>query len=218
MTLGEKIKELRTKNGITQEKLAEQLNVSRSAIAKWESNGGTPEIGNLKLISEIFSVSIDSLIDETSQVKEVIIKESDCQVDSYYTGKICDIELIGWNDGVYDVVILSEDENFFLYQHSIKKGEKRGLIGKKYIENIKISKLTPTHKLELMKFDRDIFCNRPVLIEIANREGLIKGFFDLRNDDYLNVVIKSFTDRKIELAYGREIDILDICKIEEIDT
>jgi transcriptional regulator with XRE-family HTH domain len=218
MTLGEKIKELRTKNGITQEKLAEQLNVSRSAIAKWESNGGTPEIGNLKLISEIFSVSIDSLIDETSQVKEVIIKESDCQVDSYYTGKICDIELIGWNDGVYDVVILSEDENFFLYQHSIKKGEKRGLIGKKYIENIKISKLTPTHKLELMKFDRDIFCNRPVLIEIANREGLIKGYFDLRNDDYLNVVIKSFTDRKIELAYGREIDILDICKIEEIDT
>lgn len=218
MTLGEKIKELRTKNGITQEKLAEQLNVSRSAIAKWESNGGTPEIGNLKLISEIFSVSIDSLIDETSQVKEVIIKESDCQVDSYYTGKICDIELIGWNDGVYDVVILSEDENFFLYQHSIKKGEKRGLIGKKYIENIKISKLTPTHELELMKFDRDIFCNRPVLIEIANREGLIKGFFDLRNDDYLNVVIKSFTDRKIELAYGREIDILDICKIEEIDT
>jgi transcriptional regulator with XRE-family HTH domain len=218
MTLGEKVKELRTKNGITQEKLAEQLNVSRSAIAKWESNGGTPEIGNLKLISEIFSVSIDSLIDETSQVKEVIIKESDCQVDSYYTGKICDIELIGWNDGVYDVVILSEDENFFLYQHSIKKGEKRGLIGKKYIKNIKISKLTPTHELELMKFDRDIFCNRPVLIEIANREGLIKGFFDLRNDDYLNVVIKSFTDRKIELAYGREIDILDICKIEEIDT
>lgn len=218
MTLGEKVKELRTKNGITQEKLAEQLNVSRSAIAKWESNGGTPEIGNLKLISEIFSVSIDSLIDETSQVKEVIIKESDCQVDSYYTGKICDIELIGWNDGVYDVVILSEDENFFLYQHSIKKGEKRGLIGKKYIKNIKISKLTPTHELELMKFDRDIFCNRPVLIEIANREGLIKGYFDLRNDDYLNVVIKSFTDRKIELAYGREIDILDICKIEEIDT
>jgi transcriptional regulator with XRE-family HTH domain len=218
MTLGEKIKELRTKNGITQEKLAEQLNISRSAIAKWESNGGTPEIGNLKLISEIFSVSIDSLIDETSQVKEVIIKESDCQVDSYYTGKICDIELIGWNDGVYDVVILSEDENFFLYQHSIKKGEKRGLIGKKYIENMKISKLTPTYELELMKFDRDIFCNRPVLIEIANREGLIKGFFDLRNDDYLNVVIKSFTDRKIELAYGREIDILDICKIEEIDT
>jgi transcriptional regulator with XRE-family HTH domain len=218
MTLGEKIKELRTKNGITQEKLAEQLNISRSAIAKWESNGGTPEIGNLKLISEIFSVSIDSLIDETSQVKEVIIKESDCQVDSYYTGKICDIELIGWNDGVYDTVILSEDENFFLYQHSIKKGEKRGLIGKKYIENMKISKLTPTYELELMKFDRDIFCNRPVLIEIANREGLIKGFFDLRNDDYLNVVIKSFTDRKIELAYGREIDILDICKIEEIDT
>lgn len=38
MTLGEKIKRLRTEKGITQESLAEKVNVSRSAIAKWETN------------------------------------------------------------------------------------------------------------------------------------------------------------------------------------
>ena len=53
MSLGEKIKFLRTKNELTQENLAEKLNVSRSAIAKWETNSGVPEVNNLKRISEI---------------------------------------------------------------------------------------------------------------------------------------------------------------------
>lgn len=43
MTLGDKIKNLRTNAGFTQETFAEKLNVSRSAIAKWESNKGIPE-------------------------------------------------------------------------------------------------------------------------------------------------------------------------------
>lgn len=39
MTVGEKIKQLRNENGISQEKLAEKLNVSRSAVVKWETDG-----------------------------------------------------------------------------------------------------------------------------------------------------------------------------------
>lgn len=56
MTLGEKIKFLREKKGITQECLAEELNVSRSAIAKWESDNGIPDIDNLKRISNYFDI------------------------------------------------------------------------------------------------------------------------------------------------------------------
>lgn len=48
MTLGEKLRFLRTKESITQEVLAERLDVSRSAIAKWETDNETPDIGNLK--------------------------------------------------------------------------------------------------------------------------------------------------------------------------
>jgi DNA-binding XRE family transcriptional regulator len=58
-----KNKILRTEKGITQEALAENLNVSRSAIAKWETNSGVPEVGNLIIISKLFDISVDELID-----------------------------------------------------------------------------------------------------------------------------------------------------------
>ena len=46
MSLGEKIKELRNKFSLSQEQLAEKLNVSRQAITKWEGNSGLPDTEN----------------------------------------------------------------------------------------------------------------------------------------------------------------------------
>lgn len=65
--LSEKIKELRKKKGLTQEDLANALNVSRQAITKWESGDGSPDIENLKNIALYFHVSIDYLIDSTTE-------------------------------------------------------------------------------------------------------------------------------------------------------
>lgn len=217
MTLGEKIRDLRTKNGMTQEKLAELLNVSRSAIAKWESDGGIPEIGNLKTISECFSVSIDSLINDTNPVEGNGIRRTVQEISSQYTGKTCDIDLIGWNDGVYNVLILGEDEFFYHYQYYAKGRQIRGVIGKKYIKTITVSKKTSVQKVDIKSLDKEYFCDKSVMLEIAHKEGLIKGFFDFRNDDYQNVIIKSFSDTTIELEFGREIELLDVCKIETIE-
>ncbi len=47
--------------GLTQEELAEKLGVSKSAIAKWETDGGLPDRDNLKRISETMKVSVDDL-------------------------------------------------------------------------------------------------------------------------------------------------------------
>ena len=47
--------------GLTQEKLAEQLGVSKSAIAKWETDGGVPDRDNLKKLADVMSVSVDEL-------------------------------------------------------------------------------------------------------------------------------------------------------------
>lgn len=85
MTLGEKLKKLRTDSGLTQEELAEKLFVSRTAISKWESNRGYPNIETLKAISKFFSVSIDDLLssdellaiaEEDGRQKETRLKDS----------------------------------------------------------------------------------------------------------------------------------------------
>lgn len=62
MEFNEKLQELRKNKGLTQEELAEALYVSRTAISKWESGRGYPNIDSLKEISNYFSVSIDDLL------------------------------------------------------------------------------------------------------------------------------------------------------------
>ncbi|MFB9768575.1 helix-turn-helix domain-containing protein [Lactiplantibacillus modestisalitolerans] len=62
MEFSEKLQRLRTGKGLTQEQLAKQLYVSRTAISKWESGKGYPNIDSLKSISAFFSVTIDELL------------------------------------------------------------------------------------------------------------------------------------------------------------
>ena len=62
MTLCEKLQLLRKSKGYTQEKLAEEMNVSRQAVAKWESGMAYPDIENLLRISDLFHVTVDYLV------------------------------------------------------------------------------------------------------------------------------------------------------------
>ena len=62
MEFNEKLQQLRRDKGLTQEELAQLLHVSRTAVSKWESGRGLPNIESLKDISELFSVSIDGLL------------------------------------------------------------------------------------------------------------------------------------------------------------
>lgn len=62
MEFNEKLQELRKNKGLTQEELAKILYVSRTAISKWESGRGYPNIESLKEIAKFFEVSIDDLL------------------------------------------------------------------------------------------------------------------------------------------------------------
>lgn len=62
MEFNKKLQELRKRKGLTQEELAAVLYVSRTAISKWESGRGFPNIESLKAISNFFSVSLDELL------------------------------------------------------------------------------------------------------------------------------------------------------------
>ncbi len=62
MEFNEKLQTLRKQKGVTQEELAESLFVSRTAISKWESARGYPNIESLKAIANFFGVTIDELL------------------------------------------------------------------------------------------------------------------------------------------------------------
>lgn len=73
MDISEKILKLRKANNLTQEQLAEQLQVSRQAVSKWESGQAVPESDKLPTLSDLFHVTIDYLL-KPSEIDELSIK------------------------------------------------------------------------------------------------------------------------------------------------
>ena len=99
MTLSEKLYNLRRKQGLSQEALAEKLNCSRQVISKWENGTTSPDAEMLHKYSELFGVSIDYLVKEEYRkngyakellsaceiwAKEIGCSEfaSDCEIDN----------------------------------------------------------------------------------------------------------------------------------------
>ena len=75
MTLGEKLKIARKQAGLSQEQLSEKLGVSRSAVAKWETDNGIPDVDNLKTLSRLLNVSIDYMLDNGEAIDELVMRE-----------------------------------------------------------------------------------------------------------------------------------------------
>ena len=63
MEIGKKIMDLRKKNGLSQEELAEKVGVARQTISKWELGETSPDLKQSKELSKIFKVSLDELTD-----------------------------------------------------------------------------------------------------------------------------------------------------------
>lgn len=85
MTLGQRVKEEREKQQWTQDHLAETLNVSRQAVSKWESDSAYPDIDRLVQISNLFNISLDSLIKgDDSLKKSITIKKKYSEYNSFW--------------------------------------------------------------------------------------------------------------------------------------
>lgn len=70
MALGERIKECRLSTGLSQEKVAELVGVSRQAVTKWEMNQSAPNTENLFKLAEIFGTTVDMLLDSADSNKQ----------------------------------------------------------------------------------------------------------------------------------------------------
>ena len=60
--MGEKLRQLRRKKGLSQEAVAKELGISRQAVSKWETDLDQPDLDNLKKICEILEISADELL------------------------------------------------------------------------------------------------------------------------------------------------------------
>ncbi len=90
MTFGEKLKEARKEAGLSQEQFAQKLSISRSAVAKWETDKGMPDVNNMKAMAQLLDVSLDYLLDEDEKLSFNEMKEA-IDLNSYeMTGKCRD--------------------------------------------------------------------------------------------------------------------------------
>ena len=74
MEIGKKIMELRKKNGLSQEDLAEKVGVARQTISKWELGETSPDLKQSKELSKIFNVSLDELTD--NDIKDILVEKT----------------------------------------------------------------------------------------------------------------------------------------------
>lgn len=97
MTLGQKIKKLRTDKGITQKDLADKLHVTFQTVSKWENDENEPDISTIKELSKIFECSIDKLlsdedIKETENENIVISPKAAEETDAVVEPKVVVLE------------------------------------------------------------------------------------------------------------------------------
>ena len=74
MEIGNRIMELRKKNNLSQEELAEKVGVARQTISKWELGETSPDLKQAKELSKIFNVSLDELAD--NDIKDILIEKT----------------------------------------------------------------------------------------------------------------------------------------------
>jgi len=76
MELGEQLQKLREQKNMSREELAQEMNVSRQAVYKWENNKGYPDIENLIKLSDLYNITLDELIKgDRSFQKKIVIDE-----------------------------------------------------------------------------------------------------------------------------------------------
>lgn len=87
MTIGEKIRQARRHSRLSQEQLAELMCISRSAIAKWETDKGLPDIENIRILSNILHISTDWLLNPVQDGRHLVYRYS---INLSHYGKGCD--------------------------------------------------------------------------------------------------------------------------------
>lgn len=80
--IGERIKEMRRANGLTQKELGEKLNLLNSTISNYENGRSSPDVNTLYALSSVLNCSVDYLLGKTDAVHEVVSEDGRDAVDN----------------------------------------------------------------------------------------------------------------------------------------
>ena len=110
MKLDEKLVYLRKEKGLTQLKVAEELNVSRQAISRWESGVAMPSTENLRHLSELYGVPVDYLINDESERPIQVAETNERKNKKWLPALICILIVIAVMVAIGATVVHREPE------------------------------------------------------------------------------------------------------------
>lgn len=192
MKFNNKLKTLRKQYNLTQEELAERLDVSRQAITKWESGEGMPDIDNLKQIAELFETTIDDLVADEKEVEpkeeqpKIYIKELAIEHSKHYdihVGKAEEINLVATDEEKVRVEVSSTDTKVKFDDHYnrldvfIKCKDQNATINiyipKKYVDEFEIAAKIKTLNVCGFEFEKLEFDGALKYLNVEECKGLI---------------------------------------------
>ena len=185
MNFGDKLKQYRLKEGLSQEQLAEKIGVSRQAITKWETKRGLPDVENMIILAELFKLTLDELVLEEvkKQEEKPVVFESETIYD-IDTGKHFDINL----GGARKIII--------------KTGADEKI-------HILLSSDTISDISSLFKVKLDEKRNK-LDVDLANKKGVSR--FEIQESVDITLLLpEKFTEHTEVAASAKELFIEDLC-------
>lgn len=142
MTLNEKLLQLRKKEGLSQESLAEKLGVTRQTISNWELGQTTPDLLQAGKISGIFKISLDELVD--NQLDVVCRDNSPDYLYQNLLNKTCCLILSDdFDDWTLNyttpVKVLDINDDFIKIEYQVKNQKEIKMIDMDLVESIKVT-------------------------------------------------------------------------------
>ena len=199
MTFGEKLKEARKGAGYSQEELVNKLGVSRSAITKWETDKGMPDISNIKAISQLLNISIDYLLDDGSKLDFTTIRKP-INLSDFSDKKITTLNKKKVKDKIIRAEYPNAKINTLLAEEKLTKGEK-------FVDTA-VFLLSPL--IDVMKFSKQLnnLQNEFYLVEEEEKQFLV-----VVTDEYIESkeLIEKVHSDKFEIGNLKFIK----CKYEE---
>ena len=208
----EKLRLLRKESGLTQEELADRLNVSRQAITKWESGDGIPDIENLKQISVLFNTIIDELVKENKNVqvenkeKYSLVEELEIDHTKHFDMKICkihELNLIASEEEKIKIEMFSDmqelRENYTVKLDDLYNRLDINIKSKKEVEDVKVNIYIPNKYIEEIELDSKIKVLNISNVDLREFEydGALK-YLNVNNSKGKVVLNTSMSDVEVE--------------------